>query len=149
MILILVFWNVAQINISDIPDIIYSTNLLPNITSPITLTIRSQTFIDNTFRSVINDDCIAGNLISPISDHYAQFLIILNYTIAQKPKKDIYRRNFRHFSFKKFIADLEKVNWDNTLNILERNVNKSFQNFSNKSTDILNKRLKTIWMRQW
>ena len=35
--------------------------------------------------------------------------------------------------------DLEKVNWDNILNVSEGNVNKSFQNFSNKITDILDK----------
>ena len=67
-------------NVSDFLGIIYSTNLLPKITSSTRLTSRSQTLIDNIFSSVINDDCIAGNLISPISDHHAQFLIIPNYT---------------------------------------------------------------------
>ena len=71
--------------------------------------------MDNIFSSVINDDCIAGNLISPISDHHAQFLIIPNYTITQNSKKGIYKQNFKHFSSKKFITDLEKVNWDNIL----------------------------------
>ena len=125
-------------NVSNFLDIIYCTNLLPNIISPTRLTSRSQTLIDNIFSSVINDDCIAGNLISPISDHHAQFLIILNYT-TQNLKKDICKRNFKHFSSKKFITDLEKVNWDDILNVFEGNVNKSFQNFSNKITDILDK----------
>ena len=119
-------------------DIIYSTNLLPNITSRTSLTSHSQILIDNIFSSVINDDCIAGNLFSPISDHHAQFLIIPNYT-TQNSKKDIYKRNFKHFSSKTFITDLEKVNWDNILNVCEGNINKSFQNFSNKITDILDK----------
>ena len=66
-------------NVSDFLDIVlYSTNLLPNITYPTRLTSQSQTLIDNIFSSIINDDCIAGNLISPISDHHAQFLIIPN-----------------------------------------------------------------------
>ena len=86
----------------------------------------------------------AGNLISPISDHHAQFLIIPNYTITQNSKKDIYKRNFKHFSSKKFITDFEKVNWDNILNIFEGNVNKSFKNFSNKITDILNKHVLSL-----
>ena len=119
-------------NVSDFLDIIYSTNLLANITSPTRLTSRSQTLIDNIFSSVINDD------ISPISDHYARFLIIPNYT-TQNSKKDIYKQNFKHFSSKKFITDLEKVNSDNILNVSEGNVNKSFKNFSNKITDILDK----------
>ena len=124
---------------SDFLDIIHSTNLLPNITSPTRLISCSQNFIDNISSSVINDDCIAGNLISQISDHHAQFLIIPNYKITQNSKKDIYKQNFKHFSSKKFVTDLEKVNWDNTLNVFEGNVNKSFQFFSNKITDILNK----------
>ena len=101
--------------------------------------MRSQTLIDNIFSSVINDDCIAGNLISSISDHHAQFLIIPNYTITQNSKKDLYKRSFKHFSSKKCIANLEKVNLDNILNVSEGNVDKSFQNFSNKITDILDK----------
>ena len=34
------------------------------------------------------------------------------------------------------MTDLEKVNWDNILNVSEGNVDKSFQNFSDKITDI-------------
>ena len=93
-------------NVSDFLDIIYSTNVLPNITFPTRLTSRSQTLMYNIFSSVINDDCVAGNLISPISDHHAQFLIIPNYTITQNSKKDMYKRNFKHFSSKKLITDL-------------------------------------------
>ena len=126
-------------NISDFLYIIFHVNLLPNITSPTRLTSRSQTSIDNIFSSVINNDCIAGNLISPTSDHHTQCLIIPNYTVTHNSKKDIYKRNFKHFSSKKSITDLEKVNWDNTLNLFEGNVNKSFQKFSNKITDILDK----------
>ena len=65
-------------NVSDFLGIIYSTNLVPNVTSPTILTSRSQTLIDNIFSSIINDDSIADNRISPISDHHAQFLIIPN-----------------------------------------------------------------------
>ena len=111
-------------NVSDFLDIIYSTNLVPNITSPTRLTSRSQTLTDNIFSSIINDDCIAGNLISPISDHHTQFLIIPNYTIPQNSKKHLYKWNFKHYSSKKFITDLEKVNWDNILNVSESNVDK-------------------------
>ena len=76
-------------NVSDFLDIIDSANLLSNITSPTRLTSRSQTLIDNIFSSVINDDCIAGNLISPISDHHSQFLIIPNYTTQNSKKRHL------------------------------------------------------------
>ena len=51
-------------NVSDLLEISYSINLLPNITSPTGLTSGSQTLTDNIFSSVVNDDCIAGNLAS-------------------------------------------------------------------------------------
>ena len=44
----------------------------------------------------------------------------------QNSKKGIYKPNFRNFSSKIIISDLEKVNRDNTLNVFEDNVNKSF-----------------------
>ena len=80
-------------NVSDFLDIIYSTNLLPNITSPTRLTSRSliDTLIDDIFSTVVNDYCTGGNLISPISDHHAQFLIIPSYTITQNSNNDIYK----------------------------------------------------------
>ena len=84
----------SNINVSDFLDITYSTNLLPNINSPTRLTSCSQTLIDNIFSNVINDESIAGNLTSPIPDHQAQLLIMLNYTITQNSKKDIYKQNF-------------------------------------------------------
>ena len=107
-------WNK---NVSEFLDIIYSTNLVPNITPPTRLTIRSHTLIDNIFSSITNH---AGNIISSISDHYAQFLIIPNYTITKNSKKDLSKRNFKHFSSKKFISDLEEVNRHNILNFFWR-----------------------------
>ena len=62
-----------------------------------------------------------------------------NYTTTQNSRNDIYKRNFKHFRSKRSIPDLEKVNWDNILNVFEGNVNKYFQNFSNNITDILDK----------
>ena len=129
----------ASENVADFLDIVYSTNLHPNITSPTRLTSRSHTLIHKNFSRVINDDCIAGNLVSPISDHHVKFLIIPNYTTTQNSKNDFYKQNFRHFCFKNFITDLQKVKWDNILNVFVDNVNKSFQNISNKITDILDK----------
>ena len=87
---------------------------------------RSQTLTDNIFSSIISDNCIAGNLVSPVSDHHVQFLIIPNYTIRQNSKKDLYKQNFKNFNSKKFIMDLEKVNRGNIPNVSGGNVNKSF-----------------------
>ena len=64
-----------------------------------------------------------------MSDHHAQFLIIPKCTRTQKSKNNVYKGNFKHFRSKKFITDLERVNWDSILNVFEANVNKSSKNF--------------------
>ena len=54
------------------------------------MTTHSGTLIDNIFSNNIEDGLISGNMISTISDHYAQFLVMKNMKIKQKETTDIY-----------------------------------------------------------
>lgn len=63
----------------------YSNFLLPCISSPSRLTIRSQTLIGSISSNNIKENINSGNLTSIIYDHYAQFLLFEN---ANSPKKD-------------------------------------------------------------
>ena len=54
-----------------------------------------------------------------ISDHHAQFLVIPNYITTHNSRENIYRQNLSHFNSKQLLTDLEKVNWGNTVNVLE------------------------------
>ena len=54
---------------SEFLDIIYSSYLIPHITSPTRLTSRSHTLIYNIISNVITEDTISGNIINAISDH--------------------------------------------------------------------------------
>ena len=76
-------------NASEFFDVIYTSNLLPHITSPTRLTSRSQTLIDNIF-SNINGECTSGNIINTISDHLGQFLVIPNCSYSYNSKKEIF-----------------------------------------------------------
>ena len=58
----------SNANASEFLDVIYSSNLLPHITSPTQFTSRSHTLIDNIF-SNINEECTSGNIINTILDH--------------------------------------------------------------------------------
>ena len=51
---------------------------------------HSRMLINNTFSSNTEDNLISGNVISFISDHYAQFLFMKNMKIKQKETTDIY-----------------------------------------------------------
>ena len=71
----------SNANASEFLDVIYSSNLLPHITSPTRLTSRSHTLIDNIF-SNINEECTSDNIINTISDHLGQFLITPNHSCS-------------------------------------------------------------------
>ena len=70
---------------SDFVDAMYSSFLLPYISSP-TCT-KSRTLIDNIFSNNTSDDTLSGNITTTLSDHYAQFLLIKNISPNKKRKK--------------------------------------------------------------
>ena len=78
--------------------------LLPYINTPSRVTPHSKTFIDNIFSNSIEDSSISGNLVTTISDHYGQFLLMKklnNKKALQKQKyiintsKTIMRKNWK------------------------------------------------------
>ena len=77
---------------------LYSSFLLLYISAPSRVTTHSRTLIDNSFPSNIEDGLISCNIISTISDHYAQFLLRKNMKIKQKETTDIYSHDFTNFN---------------------------------------------------
>ena len=65
-------------NISDFPDLMYSSLLLPHIFSPTHTTISLATLIDNIFTNNYNSSFTSGNLVKSLLDHHAQCLIMGN-----------------------------------------------------------------------
>ena len=80
----------SNANASEFLDVIYSSNLLPHITSPTQLTSRSHTLIDNIF-SNINEECTSGNIINTISfksiSYYSKLLLLLQLQKRNLPKE--------------------------------------------------------------
>ena len=81
--------DLIKTNSSEFLDIIYSSYLIPHITSPTRLTSRSHTLIDNIISNVITEDAISENIINTISDHLDQFLILPYHSIASNSKREI------------------------------------------------------------
>ena len=74
-------------------DQMYSSSLLPQITSPTRMSTKIKNLIDNTFSTDSPEEPISGNIITCISDHLAQFLLFpIEKTMGSK--KEIYKRNF-------------------------------------------------------
>ena len=67
---------------------------------------------DNIFyNKPFNNDMIAGNLCSGISDHLIQFLVEPSSFKYNSSKKKITKRCYKTFDKEKFKSDLGKVNW--------------------------------------
>ena len=60
----------------------------PYIKLPTRITPRSKTLIDNIFYNNFNESIISGNLITDISDHLAQFIIIPKILQQESKKKN-------------------------------------------------------------
>ena len=67
----------------------YSNSFTTNLTMAARLTTHIKTLIDNIFDSNTNENVIAGNLTSPISDHLAQFLVYTEKSHRIKKSKQI------------------------------------------------------------
>ena len=74
----------SNATVSEFLDAIYSSNLLPNITSPTWLTRRIHTLIDNII-SNIDKECTLGNIINTISNYLGKLLIIPNCSYSYRP----------------------------------------------------------------
>ena len=80
----------SNIDSSIFLDKMCSSFLLPYILSPSQLTTRSQMLIDNILSNNIEEDTNSGNLMSTISEHFAQFLL---FEITNSQKKTLPQKN--------------------------------------------------------
>ena len=99
------------------------------------MTTHSRTLIDNIFSNNIEDGLISGNIISTISDHYAQFLLVKNMKIKQKEPSDIHSHDFTIFNEAQFKSELCKF----VLEINKKDVNFSFSKFLETFNNLLQK----------
>ena len=86
---------------ADFLDKIYSTSLIPQITSRARKTPQSETLIDNIFSTDANAETLSGNIVTNISDHLAQFL---SFPLKQTKKE---RGNIKRK--RKYINETTKI----------------------------------------
>ena len=63
-------------NVSDFLDTKYSNLLVPHIACPARVTVNSETLIDNNFSNNYDSSFTSGNLVTTLSNHQAQFLLM-------------------------------------------------------------------------
>ena len=88
---------------------------------------------------MISKDIICGNITATISDHLLQFLVSPN-TFANPPsnKSNVFERDWSKFDQENFILDYFDIDLSNLLNLNEKNVDLSTNNFLNAMNSLLN-----------
>ena len=87
---------------NDFLNTIISHYLLPHILQPTRVTNYSATVIDNIFSNNTEHDTISDNILSRISDHFSQFLVMDKVNIDYK-RCSFAKRDFSNLNEEKFI----------------------------------------------
>ena len=85
--------------------------LLPHILHPTRVTDHSATVIDNIFSNNTSHETVSGNIMTHISDHFPQF-IILNKTNIDYKRCSFSKRDFSKFDEQKFVDSFAGNNLD-------------------------------------
>ena len=120
-------------------DLMFSASLIPQITIPTRLTVRSKTLIDNIFTTSIDENSISGNLESCISDHYAQFLIFPSLRSFNQNNIKKHTRSYKNLDSKKFKEELRSIKWATALANVNNDVNESLKKFLNLTNRLIDK----------
>ena len=117
--------------VADFLDAMYSKLLFPNISSLTGITSTSSTLTDNIFTNDYNNTITSGNLVTTLSYHLTQILIIpIRITTRHKKPKKV-KRDFQEILRNKDIIsrDLQNTNWDMELQLNLENINISIKKF--------------------
>ena len=110
-------------NISSFLDTLGNHLILPNITLPTRVTQNSKTLIDNIYSSPVKFNKISGNLISGIP----QFLLLDKHLSLSTPEKVV--RDWKNFDRTNFTMDFISSDWDQLLDLDNKNPDNSFNSF--------------------
>ena len=120
--------------------IIYSNLLLPHIASPTRVTAKSGTTIDNIFSNDYISSFTLGNLVTTLSDHHVQFLLMVSQTRDIDNENNYTCQDFTEIENNKNLISnhLESINWSNKLRINRDNVDLSAGRLLKKMHQLIN-----------
>ena len=86
-------------------------HFLPCINHPTRISDCSSTIIDNIFTKIVDAQIICGNIITYISDHFPQLLILRNAKISLLQRHSL-KYDYSSFSERNFFEDFNKMNFN-------------------------------------
>ena len=110
-----------------------SLTVLPAIDKPTRSHGRSATLIDNIFLNNFDNLVLGGNVVSDVSDHFAQ-VCVLSSPKNCTPDTKTPRRDFSYFNPDQFNHELKHLNWSTS-----SDPDCCFNNFYNKLNKLTNK----------
>ena len=127
-------------DVSDFLDTMHSNLLLPDITSPTRITAKPSTLIDNIFSNFFDSSFTSGNIVTALSDHHAQFLVIANQASFDFEKQDHLYRDFIQIERNKAAIknQLESIDWKGILRLNCNDANLSSNLFFQKIDKLIN-----------
>jgi hypothetical protein len=109
--------------IRDFLDLHLSNNLVPQITVPTRVTDSSATLIDHIYTNLDNDKLTAGTLLTDITDHHCNFLLINKWkNDPNKEPKYITYRKFNESNIESLNNALSNTDWSSVLACSNPNV---------------------------
>ena len=96
---------------NDFISLIASHYLFPHILHPTRVIDHSATIIDNIFSNNVESDTVGGDILSQITDHFPQFLIVKNMAMDYR-KVALFQRDYPKFSEERFLDDFKKLSWE-------------------------------------
>ena len=95
--------------VKEFVDTMASFNIQPSINKP-TRIVKNQrpSLIDNFFTNAIGKDITTGNLVSKITDHMPNFIIMKNLTLPNN-KSSNRTRSFKNYNVEEYRKDIDNI----------------------------------------
>ena len=119
-------------DVSNFLDTMHSNLLLSHITSPTRITAKSSTLIDNIFSNFFDSSFTSGNIVTALSDHHAQFLVIANQASFDFGKQDHLYCDFSERNRAAIKNQLASIDWKGVLRLNCNDANLSSNLFFQK-----------------
>ena len=126
-----------DVNIKTFVDTMYGHNMQATIDKP-TRVVKKQkpALIDNIFTNAVDKDIVTGNLISKISDHMPNFIIMKDVNFDHK-KINKRVRSTKNFNLEEYRKDVSEIDIEPVLTL--RNVHEVYEYFHKQYMIILDK----------
>ena len=118
-------------------NVLTANGFRPLILQPSRVTKTSATLIDNIFINDMASKSKGGNLVSSISDHFAQFSSLDIFPKKRPNALPKFGRTYKNFSHSSFSNEMNKINWSQILH--GKNTDSQIETILANTTALLDK----------